>query len=269
MAFPAQVGSGEGGREEAAVGQPLDEVAVALDPDHLEAPGPAVVVAAPDLDPGAGRERPWAAARRLPRIDHWDRSLPARRPLGNRRLGLGLCLLALALALVVGGCSLAKGLVSTGEELGKAGFGAADFEVDSGDRFRVTVTKDTEDLPAAATEAAAVVWRELPLRIEGLEVACTNGFGGRGTFRADRAELERRFGPRDPALDEGFQESDVRTVVVVVIALVLGGLVVLAGVVVLIVVLVRRNRHRGPPPGPPGPPGWGTQPPPPGYGPPA
>ena len=173
------------------------------------------------------------------------------------------------LVLVLAGCGLAKGFLSTVQELDKAGFGTPDIQLESDDSYRVTVTKDTEDLEAAAVEAAAVVWRELPLRVESLEVVCENGFGGRGTFVADRAELERRFGPRDPALDKGFQEDDARIAVAVVLALLLGGLLVLGGIVVLIVVLVRRNRHRGPPPGPPAPPGWGTQPPPPGYGPPA
>ena len=174
-------------------------------------------------------------------------------------------------ALVVAGCSLATGFVSTVEELDAAGFGSADVEVDSGDSYRVRVTKDTEDLSAAAADAAGVVWRELPVRIERLSVVCTNGFGGEGTYTADRAELERRFGPRDPELDEGFEESDARTVALVILGLFLGGLVVLAGIVVLIYVLVRRNRRRSPPPGPgpPPPAGWGTQPPPPGYGPPS
>lgn len=171
------------------------------------------------------------------------------------------------LALVVAGCSLAEGFVSTVTALDEAGFGTGNIEVDSGDSFTVTVSKDSDDLDAAAAEAAGVVWRELPLRIDGLEVVCTNGFGGRGTYSADRAELERRFGPRDPALDEGIQESDLRTVAIVVIALFVGGLLLLAGIVVLIVILVRRNRGRGPQH--PGPPGWGTQPPPPGYGPPS
>jgi len=166
---------------------------------------------------------------------------------------------------MLAGCGLAEGFLSTVQELDQAGFGTPDIEVESGDGYRVTVTKDTEDLVAAATEAAGVVWRELPLRIESLEVTCENGFGGRGTYTADRGELEQRFGPRDPALDEGFQESDARTVLLIVLALVVGGLLVLAGIIVLIVVLVRRNRHRNPPPGPPGPPGWGTQPPAPGY----
>jgi len=174
------------------------------------------------------------------------------------------------LALVLGGCSLARGFVSTVRALDKAGFGTPGIEVSSGDSVRVTVSKDAEDLDAAAAEAAGVVWRELPLRIEELRVTCNNGFGGSGVFTADRAELERRFGPRDPDLDKGFQESDARTAVVVVLALFGGGLLVLAGIVVLIVVLVRHNRGRRPPPGPPGPPpGWVTQPPPPGYRPPS
>lgn len=265
--LPAQVVPLEGDGEERPVRQPPDEVAVVLDPNHLEAPRPAAVVAATDLDAGAGGERPRPRASRLLRIDHWARSLPARRPLGNRRVAL---LAALALVLVLtAGCSLAKGFVSTVNQLDAAGFGTADIEMAGTDSFRVTVTKDTEDLDAAAAEAAGVVWRTLPLRIESLEVVCTNGFGGEGAYTADRAELERRFGPRDPSLDEGFQESDARTIAAVVLGLFLGGLVILAGIVVLIVVLVRRNRRRRPPPGPPAPPGWGAQPPPPGYGPPS
>jgi len=178
----------------------------------------------------------------------------------------GLVLIVMALALT--GCGVAQGFLSTVRALDAAGFGTPRVEVEAGDRVRVTVTKDTDDLDGAAVEAARVVWQELPLRIGELRVICNNGFGGSGGLTADRSELERRFGPRDPALDEGFQESDVRTAVVVVLALVGGGLVVLVGIVVLVVVLVRRSRRRSPPPGPPGPPpGWGTQPPPPGYGP--
>lgn len=176
-----------------------------------------------------------------------------------------LCALMLALA----GCGVVQGFVSTVRALDRAGFGTPDIQVDSGDSYRVTVEKDTEDLDAAAAEAAGVVWRELPLRIEHLEVSCGNGYGGRGVYDADRAELERRFGARDPALDEGVRKGDLRTVALVLIGLFVGGLLVLAGIIVLVVVLIRRSRRSSPPPGPPGPPGWGTQPPPPGYGPPS
>ncbi|MEO5678375.1 MAG: hypothetical protein ABIS47_01795 [Acidimicrobiales bacterium] len=168
-----------------------------------------------------------------------------------------LCAAVLALA----GCGLLRAGVSTIKALDRAGFGVPDVQVDGGDSFRVTVKKDTEDLDGAAAEAAGVVWRELPFRIEHLQVTCRNGFGGRGIYVADRDELERRFGPRDPALDKGVQDSDVRTAVLVVLGLVVGGLLVLVGIIVLIVVLVRRSRRPPPPP-----PGWGTQPPPPGYG---
>jgi hypothetical protein len=106
-----------------------------------------------------------------------------------------------------------------------------------------------------------------------LEVTCRNGFGGKGSFAADREELEQRFGPRDPELDRGIKDSDVRNAVLVIGGLLAFGLLVLIGGGVLIFVLVRRNRRRRPPPGsfgpgPQGPGGWGPQPPPPGYGPP-
>ena len=183
----------------------------------------------------------------------------------RRRRGKVLAVLAV-LVLVVSGCSFLEGAVSTIRALDRAGFGAADIQPGTGtDSWEVTVRKkDAEDLEAAAVEAADVVWRELPLRIERLEVTCGNGFGGRGSFAADRAELERRFGPRPAALDEGLQDGDVRTIAIVLAVLLVLGVVVLVGIVVLVVVLVRRNKKRNPPPGP-----WGTQPPPPGYGPPA
>ena len=180
-----------------------------------------------------------------------------------RRAGLVLAGVLLA---VLAGCGVVRGTIGTVRALNDAGFGIPEIQLDAeDDGVRVSVEKDTEDLPAGAAEAAEVVWDNLPLRIERMEVICTNGFGGRGTFEADRTELERRFGSRDPALDEGLQEDDLRTLGIVVAAMGIGGLLVLAGIVILIVVLVRRSRRRNPPPGPPGPPGWQAQPPPPGY----
>lgn len=194
-------------------------------------------------------------------------SLSARLPHSSLRRGLVAS--ALVLVLVLAGCSVLQGFVSTIRALDRAGFGTPDIQLDGNDSYRVTVSKDTDDLAAAAAEAAGVVWRELPLRIERLEVSCGNGFGGRGTYAADRAELQERFGPRDPALDAGVQEGDLRTLGIVVIAMLVGGVVVLVGIVILVVVLIRRSRRRSPPPGPPGPPPvWETQHPPPGYGPP-
>ncbi len=209
------------------------------------------------------RPRAGAAYRRA--MATFPGSLTTRRPHGRSSCALVACALMLALA----GCGVVQGFVSTVRALDRAGFGTPDIQVDSGDSYRITVEKDTEDLDAAAAEAAGVVWRELPLRIERLEVSCGNGYGGRGVYTADRPELERRFGARDPALDEGVRKGDLRTVALVLIGLFVGGLLVLAGIVVLVVVLIRRSRRGSPPPGPPGPPGWGTQPPPPGYGPPS
>jgi len=183
--------------------------------------------------------------------------MAARRPRGK-----GLAAIA-ALALVLAGCGLVKGTISTVRALQSAGFSSARIKTGDQDVFEVKVRKDTEDLPAAATEAAGVVWRKLPLRIERLEVTCENGFGGKGTFAADRAQLEERFGTRDPDLDRGFQTGDARTIAIVLGVLVVAGLLVLGGIVVLVVVLVRRNRQRNPPPGPPP----FSQAPPPGYGP--
>jgi len=176
-----------------------------------------------------------------------------------------------ALVMIATGCTVVKGTISTLQALDRAGFGSPGMDSLGGDTYVVTVSKDTEDLNAAATDAAGVVWRNLPFRIERLEVKCGNGFGGTGTFTADRSELENRFGSRDPDLDRGLQRSDLRTVAGVIAAVVIGGLILLAGIVILIVVLIRRSRRRGPPPGTwGGPPGWetrGPQPPPPGYGP--
>lgn len=213
---------------------------------------------------------------------------------GRRRAGKRprpLALLALVvLVLLVGagaGCGYIRDTISTYTELSDAGFEAdpSDVRTDGG-VVEARVEKDIEDLDAAAAEAAGILWRHLPERIDRLEVTCTNGFGGRGAYAADRAELEARFGPRDPDLDLGVQDDDLRTVGFVVLGLFVGGLVVLGLIVTIVVVSIRRSRRRRPPPGPPGwppppgppgppwPPGPGpggevSQPPPPHYGPPA
>lgn len=229
-------------------------------------PGPAAE--GPSPKPGAVALRGRSDRRRLGRVHH--RAIrPGGGPTGSSALGLVLC----AALLLMAGCGVVRGSVSTVRALDDAGFGIPDVQLEPGDSLRVTVEKDTEDLDAAAADAAAVVWHNLPFRIEHLEVTCNNGYGGRGTYQADRAEMEGRFGARDPALDKGVQASDTRTILVVVAVLIGGGLLVLVSIVILIVVLIRRSRRRNRPPGPPGPPGpppaWVTQPPPPGYGPPA
>jgi len=180
--------------------------------------------------------------------------------LARRAAGKAVAAVVL-LVIVVAGCGLIRGTISTVRALQRAGFSSARIQTGNPDSFEVKVRKDTEDLDAAAIDAAGVVWRKLPLRIERLQVQCENGFGGKGTFVADRAQLEQRFGARDPDLDRGFRRSDLRTVAIVVGVLVVGGLLVLGGIVALVVVLIRRSRRRPPPPGP------FSQHPPPGYGP--
>ena len=190
----------------------------------------------------------------------------ARPPLRRAAVGLGV-ITALLLGLV--GCGVARGFISTIRALDEAGFSASSVQPESGDRVVVEVKKDAEDLDVAAADAARVVWENLPLPIERLEVNCTNGFGGEGTFAADRVELERRFGARDPDLDRGLQGDDLRNAGLLIAGLFVVGLLVLGGIVTLIIVLAARARKRKAPPGPPppGPPGgWGPQPPPPGYG---
>ena len=189
-----------------------------------------------------------------------------RRPLHRVALGLGV-VAALLLGLV--GCGVAKGFISTIRALDEAGFSASSVQPESGDTVAVEVKKDADDLDVAAADAAKVVWENLPLPIERLEVTCTNGFGGEGTYAADRVELERRFGTRDPDLDRGLQGNDLRNAGLLIAGLFLVGLLALGGIVTLIIVLASRARKRKPPPGPPppgAPGGWGTQPPPPGYG---
>ena len=199
------------------------------------------------------------------------------------RLGKVLrTLLALAvLGLAAPACSSFRASFATTKALVEAGYsvGPTDISSRDDDGWVVRVEKDTEDLSAAATEAARIVWRELSLRIDRLEVRCGNGFGGEGRFVAGRAELEQRFGPRDPDLDRRTQAEEEQLAALIVVGLLAGGLVLCAGIALLVVLLVRRSRRRKPPPGPWGPGGPGgppappwpggevSQPPPPRYGP--
>lgn len=158
----------------------------------------------------------------------------------------------LAAALVVAACGAVGGTISTFRALGEAGYSNPQLS-STGGEISMTVRRDAEDLDAAAARAAEIVWRKLPFPIDTLTVVCENGFGGQGSFRATRAELEAAFGERDPKLDEPVSDSELRRVGLIALALLLLGLAVLAAIVVTIVVLVRRSRrsaHRPPPPPP-------------------
>jgi len=281
-----QVGPGERGRQDGAIRHPAQEVAATVDRDHLEASGPAAVVAATDLDLRAGSERPLGAGGGLPRVSHQPASMAAgprpgktrggaRRPVIRCPLVCRTAALAavIVLGLALGGCSVLQATYPTSQALDEEGFRSAAFKEGDGDTWVVTVEKDVDDLDAGAADAAGVVWRELPYRVERLEVRCGNGFGGKGAFEAERAELERRFGARDPDLDRGPEGWSASAITAVLIGLVVVGLVVLGGIGLVIVAAARRSRQQRPPPTAGGPAeqeadGEVSQPPPPRYGPP-
>jgi len=155
-----------------------------------------------------------------------------------------LALVAVAACLLLSGCTVLKGTISTVKELSDAGFGSPQIDVSGGDLVEVRVRRDGEDLEASAGRAAEIVWRNLPLRIETLTVTCENGFGGEAAFSADRSQLIEQLGPRDAALDRGVQRDDVRTLLIVIALAVVVGLLILTAIVVGIVLVVRRNKLR-------------------------
>lgn len=139
-------------------------------------------------------------------------------------------------------------------------FAPTDIEID---RFQMSASRHQDLRGIEAVERAEeIVWNEFPRRFDRLEVRVGTESGA-----ADRAELEARFGPRDPELDdksigddveEGFRLFGIGAAIV-------AGLGVLSciGVIVLIVVLVTRSSRKRReqwvwyPPPPPG--GYGQQ----------
>jgi hypothetical protein len=153
--------------------------------------------------------------------------------------GIAVALLCLGLA----GCSVVKGTITTLQALNDAGFTNANVSQGAGDSVEVRVRRDDADLPGAARRAAEIVWHKFPLRIDHLTVVCENGFGGRGTFAADREELIGAFGARDPVLDKGVQEAELRNIGLIVLAIAAVGVLILVAIVIGIVLLVRRNKR--------------------------
>lgn len=131
------------------------------------------------------------------------------------------------------------------------------FSGTGGNAVNVSWRTDATDAAGARAEArevAGIVWRTAKFRIDRVSLTA---FGTvNGTEERTRSELERDFGPRDPALDaHGLFPSWLLP------ALLLGAIAVTVG----IVVLVRRTKRRNsrPPSWPPG--GYGPLG---GYGPP-
>jgi hypothetical protein len=208
---------------------------------------------------------------------------PARRPVARWRV-----LVLLAAAILLAGCELATGTVRTATELQNAGIRNPDLNYDDGvATLRFDADPNPLEARAEQDRAAAVIWRNLPFRIDRITVTADGGsFPNRRDY--PRALLEQELGPRPANLDRSVTDIARRTAVIASVV----GLVLLVLIVIVIVLVVRAVRRRPapqpagawpqagapqpwnqpgwgqpPPPGqpPPGQPGW-SQPPPPSWG---
>ena len=193
-----------------------------------------------------------------------------RHPTVTRWRALAL----LAAAILLAGCELATGTVRTATRLQDAGISNPNLHYNDG---VATLEYDADPNPldarAEQDRAAAIIWRNLPFRIDRITVL---GDGGAFPSRRDypRALLEQQLGPRPAGLDRSVTDIARRaTLIAVAVALVLMVLIV---VVILLVMRAVRARPTPqpadawaqggapqpwgqPPPGQP----WGQQPPPP------
>jgi len=192
----------------------------------------------------------------------------------HRTVARWRALALLAAAVLLAGCELATGTVRTATELQRAGIRNPNLQYNDG---VATLEFDADPNPPQVRveqdRAAAVIWRNLPFRIDRITVTANGGaFPSRRDY--PRALLEQQLGPRPANLDRSVGDIARRvTLIATAVALVLLALIV---VVVLLVVRAVRSRPapqpagtwaQGGPPQPWGPPGWG-QPPPPGQPPP-
>jgi hypothetical protein len=190
---------------------------------------------------------------------------PAQPRRGVRRWR-ALVLVALAAA-VLAGCDLATGTVRTATELEKAGIHNPNLQYDGG---TATLEYDADPNPldarAEQDQAAAIIWRNLPFRVERVTVVDRGGQVPSRDY--PRAELEQELGPRPAGLDRSVEDIARQATLIAVVV----SLVVLVLVIVVILLVVRAVRRRPTPqpagpwaqPGPPQP--WGQPGPPPGWG---
>ncbi|WP_300011569.1 hypothetical protein [Pseudonocardia sp.] len=151
-----------------------------------------------------------------------------------------LTVLLTAVLAVLAGCGAVSAAADLSAALGRAGYPDVGVSLNSTNGVDGVVVT-TGPHPTLTGEAAfdgvaQVVWAELPRRIDRIDIEV-----GAESAGIDRANLEARFGPRDPALDEATIGGDVAGTLGVV------GVVLLAVpvlVVVLVVLLVRRSRRR-------------------------
>jgi hypothetical protein len=180
-----------------------------------------------------------------------------------------LALLVTAAALLAG-CELATGTVQTASELQEAGIRNPNLNYDGG---TATLEYDADPNPLEARaeqdRAAAIIWRNLPFRIEQITVIA-NGAAFPSRRDYPREVLQEQFGPRPADLDRSVEDiARQATLIAGVVALVLLLLIIL--VIVLVVRAVRRRPApqpagawaQGGGPQPWGQQGWGQPPPPP------
>jgi hypothetical protein len=194
---------------------------------------------------------------------------PARHRRGVARWRT-LVLVTVAAALLAG-CDLATGTVRTATELEEAGIRNPNLQYDGG---TATLEYDADPNPLEARaeqdRAAAVIWRNLPFRIDAI-VVTADGVG-LPSREYPRALLEQELGPRPAGLDRSVDDI-ARRAIWIAVAVALVALVLVIVVVVLVVRAVRRRptpQPAGPWPqagapqpwGQPGPQqGWGQPPP--------
>ncbi|HEV3495095.1 MAG TPA: hypothetical protein VHA34_01965, partial [Actinomycetes bacterium] len=149
-----------------------------------------------------------------------------------------LVLVAVAAALLAG-CDLATGTVRTASQLEEAGIRNPNLQYDGG---TATLEYDADPNPLEARaeqeQAAAIIWRNLPFRIDEI-VVVANG-GTVPTRDYPRALLEQQLGPRPANLDRSVDDIARRATVVAVVV----SLAVLVLVIVVILLVVRAVRRR-------------------------
>jgi hypothetical protein len=180
-----------------------------------------------------------------------------------------LALVALAAALLAG-CDLATGTLRTATELEKAGIHNPNLQYNGGTAtLEYNADPNPLDARTEQDQAAAIIWRNLPFRVERIIVVDRGGAVPSRDY--PRAELEQELGPRPAGLDRSVEDIARRATLIAVVV----SLVVLVLVIVVILLVVRAVRRRPTPqpagpwaqPGPPQP--WGQPGPPPGWGQPA
>jgi hypothetical protein len=161
-------------------------------------------------------------------------------PTPRRAARVVTSVVAALLLVLAPACGTIGAFIDLQEDLEDAGFSDVDVNVDSGaggDALRIEATPPPGATPEEGQEQAAqVAWTTFPRRFERLQL----NIGGQ-SVTLERQELEQRFGPRDPDLDDKELEDDIRNLGIGVLIALAVGLVLCVGLIILIIVLVRRS----------------------------